>query len=216
DWSVRKIKSFGASAIKLLVYYNPAVEKLADELETFVSAVIEEAHEEDITIFLEPLSYSVEASVGKESASFAEKRPWIVVETAKRLSALGPDVLKMEFPVDIAEKYTVREWSAHCEELSEACSVPWVLLSAGVDFDQFVRQLEVAVKSGASGYLAGRAIWKEAVAMEPQERTAFLTGTATRRAERLNEIVDRHAVPWTDFYTYPSTDEQWYTAYRNG
>ena len=73
----------------------------------------------------------------------------------------------MEFPYDIKFNQDRRAWRQACAELSEACAVPWVLLSAGVDFEQFKPQAQVACENGASGFLAGRAIWKEAAAMSP-------------------------------------------------
>jgi tagatose 1,6-diphosphate aldolase len=214
EWSVAKIKRFGASAVKLLVYYNPEIEDLAPEIEELVSRVVQDAHAADIPVFLEPLTYSADSAVEKKSPEFAAIRPRLIIETARRLSALGPDILKMEFPVDIFnDDADTDQWARHCRELTKASTVPWVLLSAGVDFEDFERQLEVALKSGASGYLAGRAIWKESVTMEPKQRAAFLEGTARERTERLNALVDTHAVPWTEYYSYAQTDDSWYTRY---
>ncbi len=48
-----------------------------------------------------------------------------------------------------------------CKELDQASRLPWVLLSAGVDFESFRIQVEIACKAGASGFLAGRALWQE-------------------------------------------------------
>lgn len=214
DWSVAKIKRFGASAVKLLVYYNPDIDDLAREIEELVSRVIEEAHKADLPVFLEPLSYSADPEVKKDSAEFAAIRPRLIVETARRLSALGPDVMKMEFPVDIfRDDADVEQWRTHCRQLTDASVVPWVLLSAGVDFEDFERQLEVALKAGASGYLAGRAIWKESVTMDPSQRSQFLKTTAAERTKRLNEMVDRYAVPWTKYFEYGPVSDSWYTAY---
>lgn len=214
EWNVDKIKRFGASAVKLLVYYNPDIEDLASEIDGLVSRVVESAHKADIPVFLEPLTYSADPNVDKKSAEFAAIRPRLIVETARRLSALGPDILKMEFPVDIFnDEADTDQWAAHCRELTAASSVPWVLLSAGVDFEDFERQLDVALRSGASGYLAGRAIWKESVTMEPGTRKAFLEDTARTRIERLNKLVDTHAVPWTEYYSYAAADDSWYTSY---
>ena len=213
-WSVAKVKSFGASAVKLMVYYNPDLGELAEELEHTIARIIDQAHAIDLPLFLEPMSYSTDAAVGKGSAAFAAERPRLIVETARRLSALNPDVLKMEFPVDIVHGAThERDWEAHCRRITEVSTVPWVLLSAGVDFADFERQLGAALKGGASGYLAGRAIWKEAVTMTRDERAAFLQDTAAERTERLNALVDSYAVPWTTYYTYAATDADWYTGY---
>jgi tagatose 1,6-diphosphate aldolase len=214
DWSVQKIKRFGASGVKLLVYYNPDSGELANEIEGVAAAVIKDAHAADLPVFLEPVTYSADADVKKDSAEFARERPRLIIETARRLSELEPDVLKMEFPVDIFNGSNVaKEWASQCAALTEAATVPWVLLSAGVDFEDFERQVEVALKNGASGYLAGRAIWKESVTMSPDERKSFLEGTAAKRIEQLNALVDRHAVPWSTYYSYGAVDDSWYKSY---
>jgi tagatose 1,6-diphosphate aldolase len=209
-WTVADIKRVGAEAVKLLVYYHPDSGALADELDQLMADIIAECNAHDIPLFIEPMSYSLDANVSKDSAAFAETKVHAVVETARRLSALKPDVLKMEFPVDDKYNKDHSAWQRACEQLSQASSVPWVLLSAGVDFETFRTQTEIACKAGASGFLAGRAIWKESVTMSPQDRAAFLEGTALERLSTLNDLAARYARPWTDFYSMRDYQSQWY------
>jgi tagatose-1,6-bisphosphate aldolase len=213
NWTVAKIKQMGGTAIKLLAYYHPHSGALAEEIEGVISSVIAECHKYELPLFLEPMSYSTDASFGKESADFAATRPKVVIDTAERLSKLGPDVLKLEFPMDAAYDTNTKAWQGACEQVSKVSSVPWVLLSAGVDFGTFEQQTEIACKAGASGWLAGRAIWKECVVMPPAERAAFLSGKATDRVKRLNEIASAHARPWTDFYTPMASSADWFKSY---
>jgi tagatose-1,6-bisphosphate aldolase len=213
-WTVGKIKSMGASAVKLLAYYHPHSGALAQEIEEVIARVYEECRRYDLPLFLEPLSYSLEAGVAKESEAFARMRPQIVRDTAERLSRTA-DVLKLEFPVDVAFDPDEASWQAACKAVSAASAVPWVLLSAGVDFDTFERQTYIACDAGASGFLAGRAIWKEAVAMRPGDRGHFLMATATNRLRRLADIANTHARPWTDFYDPISTAPTWYIHYQS-
>ena len=91
--------------------------------------------------------------------------------------------------------------------------MPWVLLSAGVDFEQFKPQVQVACACGASGFLAGRAIWKEAAAMSTAERATFLQDVARDRLRQLLVIAAADARPWTDFYVAPESSEYWYETY---
>ena len=212
-WDVAKIKRSGASAVKLMIYYHPESGELAEELEDLTARVIAQCRQYDIAMFLEPMSYSLDASVKKESAEFAATRPVVVRETARRLSALGPDVLKLESPHDAAYESDFDKWQAACAEISEVCSVPWVLLSAGVAFETFEEQTRAACLAGASGFLAGRAIWKECVTMTPHERARFLETTASERIQKLIAIVDQHARPWTDFYAPMALGDHWYDDY---
>lgn len=212
-WTVGKIRRMGASAVKLLVYYHPASGALAEEIEDTVRGIAAECERHDLPLFLEPIAYSLDASVATASVEFARTRPEVVRETARRLSSTGADVLKLEFPVDAAFDGDEESWRAACEAVSEVCTVPWVLLSAGVDFETFERQAQVACRSGASGFLAGRAIWKEAVRMSPAERAAFLAGKARERVHRLREIVGQFARPWDNFYAPVAASDDWFTAY---
>jgi tagatose-1,6-bisphosphate aldolase len=212
-WDVSKIKRMGASAVKLLAYYHPHSGALAEEIEGVIAGVLADCHKHDLPLFVEPMSYSLDATIAKESAAFAAARPEVVRDTARRLGALGPDVLKLEFPVDAAFNGDRRAWRAACDAVSEVSAVPWVLLSAGVDFETFAEQTRIACQAGASGWLAGRAIWKEAVVMSAAERSHFLSGTATQRILELNAIANAAARPWTDFYTQPVSGEDWYQYY---
>ena len=212
-WTAEKIRKAGANAVKFMVYYNPQNRALADELEALIGSVVSECHRWDLPVFLEPMSYSIDPGVKKESAEFAAGRPEIVIETARRLSRTGADVLKMEFPLDIAHDQNETAWREACRQLSDASAVPWVLLSAGVDFDAFKPQVQVACESGASGFLAGRAIWKEAATMSTADRAAFLADTACARLCQLLEVAAASARPWTDFYAPPQASETWYESY---
>lgn len=212
-WDVGKIKRMGASAVKLLVYYHPDGGEAAADIEATVALVATQCQAHDIPLFVEPLAYSLNPDVPTASSEFSVERPRIVRETARRLSVLGADVLKLEFPVDSYSIAPEPEWQGLCASISEACAVPWVLLSAGVDFEQFEKQVRAACAGGASGVLAGRAIWKEAIARTTEARAEFLTQVGQDRLERLVAIVETHARPWTDFYTPAANREEWYTDY---
>ena len=71
----------------------------------------------------------------------------VVVETARRLTALGGDILKAEFPYDPGVTDEGR-WREACAELDEASRLPWVLLSGGVDDATFEAQVRVACGAG--------------------------------------------------------------------
>ncbi len=213
DWTIEKIKKVGASAVKLLVYYHPYAGELADEIEALVRQITDTCHAHDIALFVEPVSYSLDTSVSKSSVEFASQRPEIVRETARRFSRLGADVLKLEFPVDADFDSDSASWQSACEAVNAVCEVPWALLSAGVDFAVFERQVETACRSGASGFLCGRAIWKECVAMSTDQRQQFLSTIGTDRVRRLNDLANRLGRPWTDHYQPIQITEDWYTTY---
>ena len=205
-WSVEKAKRMGASAVKLLIYYHPD-SPTASEIEDFTSRLAEDCRKHDLTLMLEPLSYSL---VEDRKLSSDEKR-YVVVETAQRLTRLPIDLLKAEFPLDLHDMDESR-WMDACHEISAASSVPWILLSAAVDYEIFLRQVTVACNAGASGIAVGRAVWKEAVTMRGEERMNFLQTTATHRIARLTSLCYALAKPYTDFYTAAAPFD-WYRTY---
>ena len=207
-WSVGKIRRMGASGVKLLVYYHPEA-PIASHQEELTSQVAEACARFDMPLFVEPLSYSLDPA---KKLSSAEKRQ-IVIETAKRLTPLGIDILKAEFPVDAKEEGDERVWAEACAELDAASQVPWALLSAGVDYDTYLRQVTIACRAGASGVLAGRAVWKEATDLQGTARLDFLRTTAVERMARLYDLCDALGKPWTDHYTPEDPPENWYSSY---
>lgn len=189
-WSVAKAKRIGASAAKLLVYYHPDAANAADQ-ERFVADVAAQCRAEDFALFVEPLGFDP-VTGGKLTGG---ARRACVIETARRMTALGADVLKAEFPYDDSVT-DVSAWSDACTELDAASRVPWVLLSGGVDDATFERQVEVACVAGASGVLVGRSVWAPSATMAPADRSAWLEVEGRRRLERLVRLVDAAGTPW--------------------
>jgi tagatose 1,6-diphosphate aldolase len=192
-WGVEKIKRLGASAVKMLVYFRPDSGELAKSQLATVAGVAEDCLKYDIPFLVEPVGYALE---GESAADYAANKTRIVVETARLMTKLPIDILKAEFPAD-ALVTDERTLLGACHELDGASQKPWVLLSAGADYPVFKRQVEIACRSGASGFLAGRAIWQEAVQMTAlAARRQFLATTAARRLKELMEIAERSATPW--------------------
>jgi tagatose-1,6-bisphosphate aldolase len=201
----------GASAAKLLVYYHPDARNAADQ-ERLVAAVAADCLAADIALFVEPLSFSI--TEGETLTGEARRR--VVVETARRLTAIGGDILKAEFPYDPSVMDRDR-WREACVELDAASVVPWVLLSGGVDEATFEAQVSTACEAGASGVVVGRSVWAEAATMEPAARDDFLATTGRERLQRLADLVDERGRPWHDrpnrLTNAPPPGDGWYREY---
>jgi tagatose-1,6-bisphosphate aldolase len=208
---VEQIARMGASAVKLLVYYHPEAPNAAEQ-ERLVREVGAACDDCAIPFFLEPLSFSL---AGPRAKLASEEKRAVVVETARRLTPLGVDVLKAEFPVDSNAEPDETIWAEACRELSAASQTPWVLLSAGVTFEMYERQTLIACQAGASGVMAGRAVWNEAADLDGPARTAFLLQTAAARLQRLQTLCAAHGRPWTGFYPDlgGTVGEGWYSRY---
>ncbi len=211
DWSVEQSARMGASAVKLMLYYHPDA-KNATEQEKLVKRLVEECREFDMPFFLQPVSYSLDASTPRLSS--AERRK-VVIEGARRFSSLGIDVLKAEFPLDIEEERNPIAWESSCRALADAAEVPWVLMSGGAPFDVFLRQTEFACKAGCSGVMAGRAVWQEAVTLRGDQQSNFLYKTAIDRLVDLGDVISEYGLPWTEHYESAVEDigPNWYATY---
>ncbi len=204
-WSVAKIKRLGATGVKLFFYYNPRDAKRARDQEAFVAQVVRDCARHDIALFAEPITYGTGPGDKREA----------VVTAAERIGGLGVDVLKLEFPIAAAAGAEEDQWAEACAEITAKAPVPWILLSAGVDFELFARQVEVACRAGASGYMAGRAVWREAATLDASQRAAAIQKLCIPRLNALAVIAAKHARPWTDVYPYPDqfAVQGWYQAY---
>jgi tagatose 1,6-diphosphate aldolase len=122
---------------------------------------------------LELVAYPLDAA-GADTPEFARRKPDLVQRSALEFSKprYKVDILKLEFPADLKwtqefangtfdgeqriAVYTLSEARQMCRRLHEAAGVPWVILSAGVDIEEFLVQVDVTVDAGASGFLCGR------------------------------------------------------------
>lgn len=183
-WTPRQLLEAGADCAKLLILYRPDDEDLARRQERLVRRVVEECAALQLPVLVEPVPY--------ELADDRDRRTTIVA-SARRLSALGPMILKLPFPGEEG-----------CRELSEVDS-PWALLSWGVGFDEFSHQLAVAAEAGCSGFTVGRALWREA--LPEATRAEVLATTVVERFESLCRLMD-DGRPWHKVVP-PTTLDDW-------
>lgn len=170
NWSVAEAKELGACSVKLLLYYDSDNIELAKKQKEIANLLSEECRKQQMVFLLEPLSYKVEGSREDE-----------VLRIVRDLADVPVDIYKSEYPG------TRRA----CEEMSKILSTPWVLLSAGMAYDQYRQALQVACESGASGFAVGRALWQEFGQYEGEAREEYFTEIASKRMDELLEIVEK-------------------------
>ncbi len=206
-WNAEKIKKMGASAVKFLVYFNPEA-GTAEQMKELTAQIAVDCTQLDIPLFLEILTYDAS---GENQAWSSAKRTEIILRSIEALSALGGDILKVEFPAGLDQNRRI--WEDACKSVSQASRAPWVLLSAGVDCEVFLEQTAAACAGGASGILAGRSVWKEALAMEGTARQEFLQTTALQRLRELYELCCAKAKPYFDYYPPLALEDHWQVNY---
>ncbi|TDD19360.1 hypothetical protein E1218_24185 [Kribbella turkmenica] len=120
-----------------------------------------------------------------------------IVEAAEALGPVRPDLYKAQVPSrGLGDPDQIIKT---CEQLTTTLPTPWVVLSNGVARDDFPRAVELACRGGASGTLAGRALWTPA--LETPSPTEALTTTCRSRLELISDIVHQHARPWREAAT---------------
>lgn len=213
DWSVKRLKSAGADAIKFLLYYDIDEDrKINERKHVFIERIGSECKAEDIPFFLEIVTYDAQNEDVK-GIEFAKIKPHKVIEAMKEFSKsdYNVDVLKMEVPINMnyvegysesEAVYTKQEALNYFKEQSEATDLPFIFLSAGVSAKLFQETLEFAKEAGSSfnGVLCGRATWSEGVApfAEKGEEIGreWLRSMGKQNIEELNDVLKTTAVSW--------------------
>lgn len=176
-----RVKADGAVALKLLVLWRPdepAAERIA-MAEDFVGR----CRDAGLVSILEPVSRAPrDRSVGWTPQDWNDG----VLAAARELGGVGADLYKAEVPLHgEGDEAAVRR---ACAALTEAVAGEWVVLSTGVPHDAFPRAVELACAEGASGFLAGRAVWRQTVGAG--DVPSALRATGVPRLRELGEIVD--------------------------
>ena len=172
-----KAREMGAKAMKLLVLWRedePAEERLA-----MVDKFVRRCRSAGLVSIIEPV-------VRPPRRGWDFDRESAIVAAAAELGGTEADLYKAEMP--LGGKGDEKTLLSACQKLNDQMKMPWVILSSGVDADIFGRAVSIAMKSGASGFLAGRAVWASVVgAQDPQ---TMLRDVSVPRLQRLAEIVD--------------------------
>ena len=182
NWGTRQMKMLGVDVCKLLWFFRPD-SSVADHQREVVRGLVEECAALSLPLVVEPIWYSLEGEDSKSEA-WRKRRVEGIIESAREANALGTDMLKVEFPGYVDSDAGKAKSLEACRQLDAAVNVPWVILSAGVNYDSFKTQVEIACNAGASGFLAGRSIWRDAASTkDPDLRERAGLDAANRLAE---------------------------------
>jgi sulfofructosephosphate aldolase len=169
------VRRLGGTGAKLLLRLRADREDADGANAALLREAAADCAAHDLLMVVEVLVFRLD---DEDEAGFAARRGDLIREAALLAEACGARYLKLEYPGS----------EDACRAVTEALSVPWALLSAGVSHETFTGQLRAALVGGASGFIAGRSIWKESMTMGASERRAFLAGEARRRLEELLAI----------------------------
>ena len=217
DWSVAKIRRAGGDGVKVLAWYRPdASGDVVARQKAYVKQIGDECRVHDIPFVLELLVYPFVDST-KHTTDYAEspeKLPALVLESVREFAdpKYGVDLFKLESPLPGATLPAREGGAAHREaqgyfdQMGSICKdagIPWVMLSAGVTSEQFLRVMEYAYAAGANGFLAGRAIWWQAMQAFPDLAAceSDLRVAGGRTFASLRELTTRAGRSWQPDYS---------------
>ena len=123
-----------------------------------------------------------------------DDREWAIVEAARELGATGCSLYKCQVPFE--GKGDPATIARQAREIDAVLPCPWVVLSQGVAADDFPTAVRASCEGGASGFLAGRALWTSTLGAD--DPTALLRERSVPRLQELGAIVDAHGRPWRE------------------
>jgi tagatose 1,6-diphosphate aldolase len=212
--SAKRIKDWGADAVKILIYYSPFDdEQINDIKHAFVERIGSECEDNEIPFFLEFVGYDPKGG-NEKGLEYAKIKPQVVIGSMKEFSKpqYKVDVLKVEVPINAefvegSSVYKGQKAQSYQEaqelfrEAAQVATKPFIYLSAGVGNAQFVESLRMASDAGTdfSGVLCGRATWKDGMPIYATKGLAALEDfLSTKGVENINAVnaALKSAKPW--------------------
>lgn len=167
----------GALALKLLVVWRPDGDR--DRRVAMVQDFVARCRQRDLVSVVEPVARAPLAG-GDFDVDAG------ILAAARELGGLGADVYKAEVPTH--GKGADAEVLEGCRRIDDLVAGAWVVLSSGVSAARFPDAVALACRAGASGFLAGRAVWASVVGSRRLEED--LEQVAVPALQRLVQVVD--------------------------
>ncbi|HEY3559451.1 MAG TPA: aldolase [Kribbella sp.] len=171
------VRDQGAVALKLLVIHRPDGDPAVRI--RMVEEFVARCRAAGLISIIEPVSKAPR-----------DGRDWDwddgVLAAARELGALGADLYKAEVP--LRGQGDAGEIRRRCEAITAAVDSPWVVLSSGVPHELFPDAVRIACSAGASGFLAGRAVWASVIGSADVEHD--LRTISVPRLQQLGAVVD--------------------------
>ncbi|MEM7711397.1 MAG: tagatose-bisphosphate aldolase [Pseudomonadota bacterium] len=179
--TARRVRELGGTGAKLMVYLRPDRPEANGHNLDIIRECVADFAAEDLLLVVEILTYRLP---DESEPDYAAAFPDLIVECGRMALDLGSKVLKMPYPGT----------PDACARLTSICDgVPWAVLSAGVDHETFIGQVALAMENGASGVIAGRALWKDCVSLDADISCTRLEDVASARLAEIQAVLADHA-----------------------
>jgi tagatose-1,6-bisphosphate aldolase len=178
--TARRVRELGGTGAKIMIYLRSDVNAANTQNVATLRRVIEDFAAEDLLLVVEFLTY---AMPGETPEAFTAKIPSLIEGGSRICLAAGSKVLKIPYPGT----------PQACANITAMCAnVPWAVLSAGVDHATFLGQVETSMANGASGVIAGRALWKDCISLDRAVTRTRLETIAVPRLREIQAVIARH------------------------
>ena len=175
----RRVRALGGTGGKIMVYLRPDRPGADAHNIDILKRCIDDFAAEDLLLVVEFLTYALP---GEDKAEHAAAVPDLIVAGTRICLDLGSKVLKLPYPGT----------EEACAAVTALCGdVPWAVLSAGVDHETFIGQVETAMRNGASGVIAGRSLWKDCISLDRGVTRDRLERIAVPRLRQIQDVIAR-------------------------
>ena len=181
----RRVRALGGGGGKLMVYLRADKGAANAHNMAIIRNCVADFAAEDLLLVVEFLTHRLP---GESDSDYKAMLPSLIEGGTRICLELGAKVLKIPYPGS----------AAACAAITKlAGDVPWAILSAGVDHAAFLPQIETAMAAGASGVIAGRALWKDCVSLDRAARKELLLTRALPRLREIQALLARYPRPLT-------------------
>ena len=181
----RRARALGGGGGKLMVYLRSDLREANAHNIAIIRQCVADFAAEDLLLVVEFLTHRLP---NESEADYKAKLPSLIEGGTRICLELGAKVLKIPYPGS----------AETCAKITRlAGDVPWAILSAGVDHAAFVPQIETAMAAGASGVIAGRALWKDCVSLDRAVQKELLLTRALPRLREIQALLAHYPRPLT-------------------
>lgn len=179
--NARHVRELGATGGKIMVYLRTDKPEANTANIQTLKSVIADFASEDLFLVVEFLTYKLQDELQEE---FENKIPSLIQDGCKVCIECGAKVLKIPYPGS----------EESCARVTEICGdIPWAVLSAGVDHSTFLKQVDISLKNGASGVIAGRALWKDCISLDRTVSREKLSTVAVSRLRDIQQLLKKYS-----------------------
>jgi tagatose 1,6-diphosphate aldolase len=178
--TARRVRALGGTGAKIMIYLRADTPAANVHNLQILDRVVADFAQEDLLLVVEFLTYALE---GEAAEAYQARTASLILEGSRLCLDHGAKVLKIPYPGS----------AEACAAVTRlAGEVPWAVLSAGVDHETFITQVEIAMANGAAGVIAGRALWKDCISLDRAVTRARLELVAVPRLREIQEVIARH------------------------